>query len=243
MPLEPVTTRPAATFVRPGFDWQAADAFLFDIDGTLLNTRDGVHYRTFTRAFRDVWGTDETIDGVPWHGNTDVGIIRGVAARAQISEEFLRLHEICSVMTAEIARTRDAMRPEVCAGVRGTLDWLKGKGKLLGVATGNIEAVGWAKLENCGIRDHFSLGAFSGPGCETREDVFREGVDQIRAMLSPSAVIHVVGDTPQDISAARHVGIPVIAVATGKYNFSELLACGPDMLLASLAELALCADA
>jgi phosphoglycolate phosphatase-like HAD superfamily hydrolase len=48
---------------------------------------------------------------------------------------------------------------------------------------------------------------------------------------NPHAVIHVVGDTPADIRAARSAGIPVISVATGKYSFEELGALDPDLLL------------
>jgi len=225
-------------YVRPGFEWRAANAYLFDIDGTLLNTRDGVHYGTFTRAFREVWGVDETIDGVPWHGNTDIGIIRAVAARAGIGEDALRLPEVCRWMGDELQATRAKMTPDVCPAIAGILAELREQGKLLGVATGNIESVGWAKLENCGLRDYFSLGAFSGPGCETREEIFERGVAAVRGKLGSGAVIHIIGDTPADIRGARHVGCPVVAVATGKYELSELRALAPDMALASFAELA-----
>ena len=53
--------------------WATADAYLFDIDGTLLNTRDGVHYYAFRNALRQLFNVDGTIDGVPVHGNTDPG--------------------------------------------------------------------------------------------------------------------------------------------------------------------------
>jgi len=67
--------------VRPGFRWDSADAFLFDIDGTLLNSGDAVHYFAFRNAIRDVLGIEASIEGVPVHGNTDVGILRaGIAA-------------------------------------------------------------------------------------------------------------------------------------------------------------------
>jgi hypothetical protein len=33
-----------------GFRWMPADAYLFDIDGTLLNTHDQVHYEALNRA-------------------------------------------------------------------------------------------------------------------------------------------------------------------------------------------------
>lgn len=224
-------------FVRPGFEWRAADAFLFDIDGTLLNTRDGVHYHTFTRAFREVWGVEETIDGVPWHGNTDIGIIRAVAQRAGIGEDQLQLGEVCRVMQEELVVTRGRMAPEVCPEMEPVLAGLRGEGKLMGVATGNIEAVGWAKLESCGLREYFSFGAFSGPDCETREQIFARGVEQVRERLGVDARVHVVGDTPADIRAARYVRCAVIAVATGKYSLEELQALEPDMGLSSFAEL------
>jgi len=68
------------------FDWRAADAYLFDIDGTLLNTRDGVHYYSFRNVLKNIFGIDASLEGVPVHGNTDVGILRAVIRRAGISD-------------------------------------------------------------------------------------------------------------------------------------------------------------
>ncbi|MEO8726282.1 MAG: HAD family hydrolase [Acidobacteriaceae bacterium] len=232
---------PTATCcAREGFDWRAAKCFLFDIDGTLLNTRDGVHYHAFSHAFREVWGIAETIDGVPWHGNTDVGIILAVAQRAGISGGDLQLEELCRAMAGELERTSANLKPEPCPAVPELLRSLEQQGKILGIATGNIECVAWAKLENSGLRKYFSFGACSGPapGQETREAIFTEGVRLARAAAGHSASVHVVGDTPNDIQAARAVGIPVIGVATGKYGYEELRALGPDMVVSSFESLA-----
>jgi hypothetical protein len=68
-----------------GFGWIEADAFLFDIDGTLLVTRDLVHYNALNRAMREAYEVETTIDGVAYHGKTDVGILRAALARAGIS--------------------------------------------------------------------------------------------------------------------------------------------------------------
>jgi phosphoglycolate phosphatase len=222
-----------AVYVRPGFQWRDAHCFLFDIDGTLLNTRDGVQYHAFSHAFREVWKIEETIDGVPWHGNTDIGIIRGVAARAGIAEDALALDALCRVMSEEIARTRERLKPTACPAIPTLVGELRAEGKLLGVATGNIEAIGWAKLENCGLRDYFAFGAFSARGCETREAIFERAVTLAHRHLQDFAppLIHVVGDTPSDIRAARAVGLPIIAVATGKFGYEDLLSHAPDMLL------------
>jgi len=47
----------------------------------------------------------------------------------------------------------------------------------------------------------------------------------------------VVGDTPSDIEAARAVGVPVIALATGIYSFDDLLAHQPDACLECASDL------
>ena len=61
-----------------------ADICIFDIDGTLLNSRDAVHYFAFLNAIREVFQVDAKTDGIHMHGNTDIGILRAVAQRAGI---------------------------------------------------------------------------------------------------------------------------------------------------------------
>src|SRR5687767_7474986 len=97
------------------FDWRAADAYLFDIDGTLLISRDAVHYHAFNKAVREVFGFEAVIDGVPVHGSTDAGILRAVAERQGISAvEFERkLPAALEQMCAEVERNQQQMRPEL----------------------------------------------------------------------------------------------------------------------------------
>lgn len=219
--------------IRPGFTWDAADAYLFDIDGTLLNSRDAVHYFSFRNAVRNLLGIEATIDGVPVHGNTDMGILRAILRRAGLTDPIIDVHlpRIFDEMIAEVSRNRDDLRPELCPSIAEVVERLHQSGKLLGVASGNLEAIGWLKLEKAGLRSRFQFGAFSFP-LELRADIFRFGVEQARARLGKHSSVYVVGDTPADVAAARAVGIPVIAMATGTYSFSDLLSCGPDACLA-----------
>jgi phosphoglycolate phosphatase len=215
-----------------GFRWRAADAYLFDIDGTLLNSRDAVHYHAFNHAVRDVFGFDAVIDGVPVHGNTDAGILRAVAERQGVaSEEFERKLPIAlRQMCAEVERNQHQMRPEICPSVVDLLDLLRADGKLLGIVTGNLETIGSAKLARCGLREYFSFGAFS-DGQPHRAAIVRAGVEEVRRRLGPAAAVYVVGDTPSDVIAARAVGVPVIAVASGIFAPEELAGHGPDLCL------------
>jgi phosphoglycolate phosphatase-like HAD superfamily hydrolase len=219
-------------------DFFAADAYLFDIDGTLLNTRDVIHYFSFRNALKEIFGFEATIDGVPVHGNTDIGILRAVCRLQGIGDrEFEReLPGIQRMMSEEVLRRQSEIRADICPGVEGLLTRLHDAGKVIGVVTGNFEGIGWAKLSATGLRKFFDFGSFSDK-TERRADIFRNGLAEVRRRLGPEAVSYVIGDTPSDISAAKEVGVPVIAVATGIYPFSELQALRPDACLPSCTDL------
>jgi phosphoglycolate phosphatase len=216
-------------FVRPGFRWDAADAYLFDIDGTLLNSRDAVHYFAFQHSVREVLGIEASIEGVPVHGNTDVGILRAVLQRAGLANDAIdtAVPGITAHMCAEVQRNDNQLRPELCPSIIQVLSYLQKLGKLLGAASGNLEPIGWLKLEKAGLRQMFAFGSFSFPR-EFRADIFQHGVDLARQKLGQQASVTAVGDTPSDVQAARAIGIPVITLATGIFSFDDLKAQSPD---------------
>jgi phosphoglycolate phosphatase-like HAD superfamily hydrolase len=232
------TSSESSIQTKPGFDWKAADAYLFDIDGTLLNSRDAVHYFAFHHAVEQVFGLDFRIDGVPVHGNTDVGILRAYLEVAGVPESEWRpkLADVLRIMTAEVERNATDLRPELCPAISELIELLASQGKLLGVASGNLEPVGWAKLRACGLRDRFSFGAFSGT-LERRDDIIGFGVRRARELRGLQAKVYVVGDTPADIRSAHANHIPVIAVATGIYSFEELLVHSPEMCISCCRDL------
>lgn len=213
-------------------------AYLFDIDGTLMNVRDGTHYNAFHSALRKIYAIDSTIDGVPVHGNTDIGILRAAVRRAGLTDsEFeSRVKDAVDHMCCEIERNSAAIHPELCPSILELLETLGGSGRLLGIVSGNLERIGWRKLEIAGIRKYFSFGCFSDHN-ELRVDIFRAGLTQICARLGESSTACVFGDTPADIQAAKQVGIPVIAVATGIYGLDDLAKHSPDTCVSCCTEL------
>jgi phosphoglycolate phosphatase-like HAD superfamily hydrolase len=228
----------SSVYVTPGFDWKAAEAYLFDIDGTLLNSRDAVHYFAFHHAVERVFGLDFRIDGVPIHGNTDVGILRAYLEIAGVpeSEWHPKLPDVLRIMAAEVERNSADLRPELCPSIREVVELLSAEGKLLGVASGNLEPVGWAKLRACSLRDYFSFGAFSGER-EKRDDIIAFGVQKARELRGANATVYVVGDTPADIRSAHANHIAAIAIGTGIYSFEELLAHAPEMCISCCRDL------
>lgn len=229
MPTETEPLKEQRAFVRPGFEWRAAGAYLFDIDGTLLNSRDLVHYHSFTHAMREVMGVETTIDGLALQGNTEPGILRDALRRAGFDEQAInpRLPELAESMCRYVREHEQDLRPELCPSILELVNELYGRGKLLGVASGNLQTIGWLKLERAGVRHMFSFGSFSVPR-QSRAEIFAYGVDEARQRLGSSAKIHVIGDTPSDVAAAREIRVPVIALATGIFSYEELMACEPD---------------
>ena len=214
------------------------DAYLFDIDGTLANTRGRVHYNSFHTALREVFGCEGRIDDVPVHGNTDPGIMRAALLQhGKMPDDFeARLPQAWAVMNAEVAQNVDAMEVEICPGIPELLAELHRQEKIIGVVTGNLEDVGWRKLERGGIRHFFDFGSFSDTR-EKREDIFRHGVELARKLRGPNTTVCFLGDTPSDIRAAERLGMPVVAVATGIYSREDLARESPTVCVTTCAEL------
>ena len=210
--------------------WDAHDAYLFDIDGTLLRAMGGVHNDAFADSVRQVTGHEISLEGVLVHGNTDSRILAQAFEHAGIARTLWQpqQQQIHDRLCALVSERRDQIKIEVMPGVRDSLDHLRSLGRVLGTATGNLEVVGWLKIELAGLRDYFTFGGFSDRH-EDRAAMIQAAALLARAQAGTGASVCVVGDTPSDISAARANDLPVIAVATGTYSLEELLDHQPDI--------------
>ena len=218
--------------------WDSYDAYLFDIDGTLLNCTDAVHYFAFCDTLTMLAGRPLNLDGVVAHGNTDIGILRDALALANVPDEQWRprLQEIRETMCSHVERNKNDLRAEILPLAHEVLEHLHARGAVLGVATGNLEAIGRLKLAHCGLLHYFDFGGYS-DAFEYRNDVFASALEKARAHAGQQATVCVVGDTPADVQAARANGLDVIAVATGVYKHAQLVAEKPTLCIHSFADL------
>jgi phosphoglycolate phosphatase len=223
------------TLSRP---WDTFDAYLFDVDGTLINCTDAVQYFAFCSVLSFVAGKPINLDGVVTHGNTDVGILRDAFALAGVPEDRWRvqLPEMRNMMCSFVNEKRQEICVNVLPQVRRVLEHLSERGAKLGVATGNLEEIGKRKLEAAQILGMFHFGGWS-DAFEHRSDVFRAAGEIARFHAGPSAAVVVVGDTPADVQAARRNSLEVIAVASGIYKFEELQVERPELCIRSFEEL------
>ncbi len=215
-----------------------ADAYFFDIDGTLLITRDGVHRNALHRAMLEVYGVDTTIDGIAYHGKTDLGILRAALSRCGVGTDDFEagLAAALNVVCRDVAENSARIRPEVFPAIPEILSEIQEQKKLLGVASGNLESVGWTKITAAGLRSFFSVGSFA-DACESRAAVFDAAATAARKSLGSNARICFVGDTPEDIQAAKAVNASVFAVCTGIFCKEELAGLNPDLCCSSCEEL------
>ena len=100
---------------RAGLRWDQHDAYLFDIDGTLLRDPGRVHYNAFSKACLEVLGHPISLEPVTVAGSTDPRILSDAFAAAGIADESWRPHQprllaaICSTVERDAARIRAAL--------------------------------------------------------------------------------------------------------------------------------------
>jgi phosphoglycolate phosphatase len=164
--------------------------------------------------------------------------LRAALERAGIvGENFEQsLQKALHVVRREVSANAARITPAVCCGIPEILVSLNSAGKLLGVASGNLESVGWHKIEAAGLREYFPFGCFSDDH-EMRVDVFRHAIVEVNRRLGSQARVCFIGDTPSDIQAARQLDAHIVAVCTGTYKTEELTCHQPDLCVSSCAEL------
>jgi phosphoglycolate phosphatase len=240
MPTQPTNKlhTEARIAIQPGFVWDGQGAYLFDIDGTLLRSRDRVHFNSFATSVQRVIGFEITLAGLQTSGNTDTAILREACQQAGVPAKVMQKNTaaILKAMCSVVAEQRNELDLIRMPGVEKALAHLAGKGAILGVATGNLEAIGWIKIEKAGLREWFRFGGFS-DSFSVRSELVGQAAAKARQLAGENATVCVVGDTPRDIEAARANSLPVLAVATGRFSYEQLLALKPEVCATSLADL------
>jgi phosphoglycolate phosphatase-like HAD superfamily hydrolase len=216
---------------------------LWDIDHTLIETG-GVGRDIYAAAFEQVTGqplekmaslsgrTEPVIFGETLHS-------QGIDAPADLFDRFAEVQACGYVERAEELRHRGRVLP----GVPEALRALSARdGLIQSVLTGNTRPSAEAKLRAFGLEHFLDLdsGAY-GTDDDIRANLV--GIAQRRAGAAyganfDRAATVLIGDTPNDVIAARDGGALVIAVATGNDTTDDLSAEGPNEVLADLADTA-----
>ena len=214
---------------------------LFDIDGTLFSTtKKKFHDDAFEFAFRKVYGVNAKKNDSVGKGRMDIQIIVEVLRLYELTEkEIKKKIKLATKAMAEYAIDhKNEVNPEILPGVIELLKKLKRKNIPLGILTGNIETIGWLKLEKSGLKDFFDFGAFGDKAYKRSDlvEIARRNAEKNLARKVRTEELIIIGDTPRDIQCAKDAGIKSIAVSTGIFPFEELVDEKPDLAVHSLEE-------
>lgn len=209
-----------------------ADFLLFwDIDGTIIpisNKADSNHAKAVARA-----SGKKIVEPEIFPGMTDYEILHIVFRANQIvptATAFERaMRELEGLSELDLSNSN----PQPMAGVRALVQYAQFKGWKNSLFTGNTRQRAYSKISSAGISHHFdSASGFFGDRAENRMAL----ADDLRGYLRKRPYVRgvIIGDTPQDVRAARRAGLPVLALATGKSSVFELSKSNPDLVVASL---------
>lgn len=210
---------------------------LFDIDGTLLDTR-GLGREAFIRGLARATGDRDELRYVSFAGNTDRNVLDQVMAARKLRLGEADVQRIFAFVAEELRELLRENPARAVAGADAFLARLAAEGVALGLVTGNIRACACLKLESVGFARFFGFGGF-GDRHAQRENIARTALAAARAAGHPVAAesICLVGDTPFDVAAGQALGVPVIGVATGKFNEQALRNSGAHLALADYSDL------
>eukprot|EP00892_Ulva_mutabilis_P003181 jgi/Ulvmu1/12864/UM098_0049.1 len=221
----------------------------FDVDGTLIESvgteSNKLHKEAFAEAFKQIFDIDTHIDVIKHHGGTDPLVLMRVLMEAHgVSKEQCmdRMEDMKRVMleyyTARKERAGDGL--QLLPGVKDLMQKLNRLPNVrTALVTGNLEAIGWSKMEALGILDLFSQPRFGGFGSDfcsgDTVEMWRDRAEMIRIAQKKcssngekvEAAFHV-GDTPFDVLAAQAAGVVPVGVTTGVFAAEELTSVVPE---------------
>jgi phosphoglycolate phosphatase len=219
----------------------AQKLILFDIDKTLIKDmkREG---NPWIEAFESVYGIKNKIkmSKESFHGMTHRQIaIELLKMRGLKEEEILgKLDEFMVIFGKAYEKSLKNGRVVLFPKIPDLLQKLSEK-HILELITGNIKKVAFIKLKLGGIDRFFSTGGF-GDDSSNREDLVRlalERANEKYGFTSDGRNTFIIGDTPNDILAAKKFSLKTIGVATGIYPKSQLEKCGADFVLDNLEDI------
>jgi phosphoglycolate phosphatase-like HAD superfamily hydrolase len=219
--------------------------FLFDIDGTLVHAG-GAGRRALELAMERHLGhvvrpQEAWLSGLKLDGMTDRLIVREAMVAVGHPFEEALCDAILDSYADELEREILGPGYAVLPGVVELLGALAARGRTVGLCTGNILRGARIKLARGGLDRFFGFGerdvhGFASDG-EARERIVAAALRRASAHLGrpvqPREAL-VIGDTPRDITGARAVGCPVLAVATGRFGVDALRAEGADFVVPTL---------
>ena len=214
---------------------------LWDIDHTLIETG-GVGGEIYADAFRAVTG--HPLDEMPaLSGRTEPVIFREALKANGVSDTGDLYEQFADEQARGYAARADEMRRRGRA-LPGAADSLRALAErpdvIQSVLTGNTRPAAEIKLRTFGLDRHLDLdvGAY-GTDDDDRPNlvkIARQRAEAAHGVPFDTVSTVLIGDTPNDVAAARNGGARIVAVTTGNDSAEDLARAGADTVFEDLTQ-------
>lgn len=207
------------------------DTILFDLDGTLIDSKKGIK-KAFTHAFKKLGIIVK--DPNEFEKYIDIHSLEDVFKKYKFSKTE-RLFAIS--FFREYYERHGIFENYLYNGADNLLSKLKNKGKKIGLATSKPKPFAERILKKYNIHNHFDI--IEGSSLEkedlTKSDIIKLTLHKLKNKNFDSIVM--IGDRFYDIKGARDNKIDCIAVKYGYNNRDEFINHKPDYMVNDINEL------
>ena len=204
-------------------------ALLWDIDGTLLNTR-GIAAKQLVVSIKEVADKECSISPGQYSGFTDYEIVLDLLQNSGLAPKIETAEEILTHYGLKLLDQLLENPPQLLAEIEKVFEKIANFPHIKHfIGTGNSKLGAQAKITASGLHKYFAMNSFfiSGPEKVSRDSVIQSAVESI------SMPTLLIGDSDRDILSAQKNKLKVLAVATGHHDIEELRRLHPDYLLGS----------
>jgi len=197
------------------------EAFIFDIDGTLIDSND-FHAEAWQKALAEK-GFEIPLKKI----RSQIGKGADTLLPEFLSEKEVEKYEDeLAERRGEIFKNEYLDRIKPFPKVRELFEKIKADGKKIALASSanEDEVEEYKKIANIEDLVEKTTSADDAEESKPEPDIFQAALKLLGDPKSENVV--VIGDTPKDVAAAKVIGAVCIAVATGSFSTADLLAAG-----------------
>jgi phosphoglycolate phosphatase len=210
---------------------------LFDLDGTLVDSVPDLAWclNLMLDEFSLPVASEDEVRH--WVGNGAERLVKRALTRqmhgepddlALLKRALARLMDIYALNTDRYSR--------LYPGVNEGLDYAKSLGVPLGLVTNKAARFTVPLMKSLGIHDHFDI-IIGGDSLPTQKPDPGPLLHCAREFNAEPAETVMIGESINDLQAARAAGMRILCVSYGYNHGSDIAAQGPDAVLHSLADL------
>ena len=221
-------------------------AILFDIDGTILNTK-GAGRDSLMEATSLAFGTTGKMEIVDFQGRTDQYILTESLRHTGMTDDDIE-EKLPVLKDLYFSLLKENMLTYECYSMPGIEDLLQKLSTesdfILGLLTGNFRESAYIKIGRFGLEGFFSMGVFADDAARRNDmpPIARERIRELHGVDMDFSDIIIIGDTVHDIECARASGAVAVAVGTGWTPGEELIVKQPDYYFDDLGDTELVMD-